>query len=121
MPTEIEKITQRRLLAAVKLKNKISDAEEELEKLRAELSDEYTVLMGLLENKVPIEPGKLSVTIETTTGAVRPPWKDIHVKHMTEEHGADKTALEQGLRELYPGETKRRVVIGGDKEQLAKR
>lgn len=108
----MSKILQRQLKAIVKLKESITEASAQLRDMKGELARQENDVYNALLAGIKVEAGPFTASIEERLPACRPPWKEVYLGHMAELHGQSPKAVEEQVRQLYPPEVERVLVVG---------
>jgi hypothetical protein len=105
-------VTQKEISLLSKSRLHTATLAADLRKVEAEESALAKAMMNKLLEGADVEPGEYTASIEMKEGAVRPPWKDLYIDHMTVTHSLAPKAVEEEARGKFPAEKSPRLVIG---------
>lgn len=104
-------ITQRQLKSIIKHTQDADVIKQELRSAETELLRERATVFALLKDGATIEEGPYNAVIGTKMGSVRPPWKDVYLRHAEEEHNINPKVAEELVRSCYPAEVEETLVV----------
>ena len=105
------KVTQEQLANYLRLETDIPTMRKTLRQVETQLLAQQNTIVKMLSGGCKLELGTLTAVLEDDKLASRPPWKQIHIDHMSTEHDIPPVEVEQAARDAYPGNDFLRLVV----------
>jgi hypothetical protein len=108
---DVQVVTELDLISIETLRIMVQDYRRQCREAEARLEQQEAGVIERLRRGAPVQ-GRRSAVVTVETGPARPRWKELHVEHMSTEHGDSPKEIEELAQKLYPGKPTDVLVIG---------